>query len=82
MTTWLDRAACRDVDPEIFFPTGAGELADRQLVRAKAICRRCPVRPECLRSAQFHASGDGVWGGLDADERRELRRTRAQQGAA
>ena len=24
MTNWLDLAACRDVDPEIFFPTGAG----------------------------------------------------------
>lgn len=85
MTTWLDRAACRDVDPETFFPTGAGVFAERQEVRAKAVCQRCPVRPECLRQARFHASDDGVWGGLGAEERRELRRSRAQragQGAA
>jgi WhiB family transcriptional regulator, redox-sensing transcriptional regulator len=84
MTNWLDRAACGDVDPEIFFPIGAGELADRQVTQAKAVCQRCPVRPECLHSVQFHASNDGVWGGLDVDERRELRRGRAgsaEQGA-
>lgn len=79
MTDWLDRAACRDVDPEIFFPTGNGVLAERQATRAKVVCRRCPVRPECLRSARHHASGDGVWGGLDADERRALRRDEAQR---
>lgn len=79
MTNWLDRAACREVDPEIFFPTGTGVLAERQAVRAKAVCQGCAVRPECLHWAQFHASGDGVWGGLDAEERRELRRDRAQQ---
>lgn len=85
MTNWLDRAACREVDPEIFFPTGTGVLAERQVVRAKAVCQGCPVRSECLHWAQFHASGDGVWGGLDADERRELRRSgahQAEQGAA
>ncbi|MCS7479135.1 WhiB family transcriptional regulator [Umezawaea endophytica] len=51
---------------------------------AKAVRQRCPVRPECLHSAQFHASNDGVWGGLDVHERRELRRGRAgsaEQGA-
>ena len=85
MTSWLDRAACRTVDPEIFFPTGVGVVAERQVIRAKEVCRRCPVQPECLHWAQFHASGDGVWGGLDAHERRELRRggrRRAEQGAA
>ena len=79
MTNWLDLAACRDGDPEIFFPTGAGVLAGRQVIRAKAVCQRCPVRLECLRWAQFHASDDGVWGGLDADERRKLRWSRAPQ---
>ncbi len=79
MTVWLDRAACRDVDPEIFFPIGTGVLAERQVIRAKAVCHRCPVRAECLRWAQVHGQGDGVWGGLDADERRELRRSTAQR---
>lgn len=52
MTHWLDRAACRDVDPEIFFPTGSGVLGEREVIRAKAVCRRCPVRPECLHWAR------------------------------
>jgi WhiB family redox-sensing transcriptional regulator len=77
MTVWLDRAACRDVDPELFFTVGTGVLAERQVTRAKAVCRRCPVRAECLGWAQLHGQCDGVWGGLDADERRQVRRSPA-----
>jgi WhiB family redox-sensing transcriptional regulator len=79
MNDWMDRAACRDVDPELFFPVGTGVLAERQTSRAKAVCRRCPVRSECLRWAQHHSQDDGVWGGLDPDERRMVRREEVDQ---
>lgn len=67
------------VQEKIFFPIGIGVLAEHQVTRAKAVCLRCPVLAECLGWAQLHGQGDGVWGGLDADERRELRRSPAQR---
>lgn len=73
MTEWMDRARCRDVDPELFFPVGAGPAAVRRAELAKKVCLRCTVRAECLRWALAREAGDGVWGGLDAEERRALR---------
>ena len=75
---WTDRAACRYEDPELFFPLGHGSEFTAQLDNAKAICRRCPVAPECLDEA-IDAGHQGIWGGTHEDERRKLRvRRRAQ----
>jgi WhiB family transcriptional regulator, redox-sensing transcriptional regulator len=67
---WRHRAACRVEDPEIFFPEGITYLAEA----AKRVCATCPVRDECLAWALAHGVTDGIWGGLDEDERRALRR--------
>lgn len=61
--------ACRDADPETFFPkSGVSEDA------APAIntCRRCPFLHECLAYALTH-DVDGVWGGTTAAQRSRLR---------
>jgi len=42
--------------------------------RAKEICGTCPVRIPCAEYAQARYWIEGIWGGLDTDERRELRR--------
>ncbi len=76
---WSERAACRDVDSELFFPIGHTSAADLlQADQAKAVCWRCAVRPQCLN----WALGDdtrppeqfGVWGGYDELERQHLMR--------
>ena len=36
-------AACRDVDPELFFPIGDTGPALLQIDEAKQVCRRCPA---------------------------------------
>lgn len=41
--------------------------------RAKTVCRTCPVRLVCLEFAQTTREPDGIWGGLDAEERFDLR---------
>jgi WhiB family redox-sensing transcriptional regulator len=75
-TDWRDHAACRDVDPDLFFPFGTSGASLRQIDEARQICRTCPVCGPCLRWALD--SGDaGVWGGTTEDERRSLRRLRA-----
>ena len=49
---------CRANDPELFF---AESPADVEL--AKALCRPCPVRAECLAGALERKEPWGVWGG-------------------
>ena len=74
MTDFRDRAACRDVDPELFFPVGHAGPARRQIAAAKAVCHRCPVIDACLAWAMDAGREEGVWGGQDMTERRDLRR--------
>ncbi|MFD5494406.1 WhiB family transcriptional regulator [Streptomyces sp. NPDC001812] len=74
MDDWRTRAACRDEDPDLFFPIGTSGSALLQTERAKAVCRRCPVREQCLDWAMDSGQSLGVWGGTSETERRALRR--------
>jgi WhiB family transcriptional regulator, redox-sensing transcriptional regulator len=71
---WRHVAACREVDPELFFPIGNSGPALLQIEEAKQVCRRCSVLDECLRWALDSGQDAGVWGGLSEDERRALKR--------
>jgi WhiB family redox-sensing transcriptional regulator len=71
---WRHEAACREVDPELFFPIGNSGPALLQIDEAKQVCRRCSVMEECLRWAIDSGQDAGVWGGLSEDERRSLKR--------
>ncbi len=75
---WRHEAACRDEDPELFFPIGNTGPALVQIDEAKAVCRRCSVVDECLRWALETGQDAGVWGGLSEDERRALKRRNAR----
>jgi WhiB family redox-sensing transcriptional regulator len=65
----LSRAACREVDPELFFASEPYAVG-----LAKQICGGCLVRMLCLTRALDNREQFGVFGGLTADERRNLRR--------
>lgn len=67
-------AACRDVDPELFFPLGKSGPALLQVEAAKAVCHRCLIREECGQYAVASGQEFGIWGGLDEDERRHALR--------
>jgi WhiB family redox-sensing transcriptional regulator len=71
---WRHIAACREVDPELFFPIGNSGPALLQIEEAKQVCRRCSVLDECLRWAIDSGQDAGVWGGLSEDERRAVKR--------
>jgi WhiB family transcriptional regulator, redox-sensing transcriptional regulator len=66
---WMDRGACRDSDPAVFFPARGEDTTT-----AKAICMTCPVLTTCQRFGMTQRHG--VWGGLSERERRRLRRLR------
>jgi WhiB family redox-sensing transcriptional regulator len=70
---WRDDAACRDADPDLFFPIGTTGPALRQIGDAKRICRACPAQTQCLAWALDNGVSDGVWGGTTEDERRAIR---------
>jgi WhiB family redox-sensing transcriptional regulator len=68
---WQDRAACRDVDPDLFF-AAESERGLRKHARellAKSLCGTCPVRRECREHALVVGEMYGVWGGTTEEER-------------
>ncbi len=70
---WREDAACRDADPELFFPISTAAAALRQTEEAKQICRGCPAQIQCLAWALENGVTDGVWGGATPGERRVIR---------
>ncbi|WP_327089665.1 WhiB family transcriptional regulator [Nonomuraea sp. NBC_01738] len=78
---WRHRAACRDVDPELFFPIGNTGPALMQIDEAKQVCRSCSAVEKCLKWALESGQDAGVWGGLSEDERRALKRRTARARA-
>ena len=78
---WQDEAACRGVDPDIFFPS-KGNTAEVR--RAKSFCRSCPVVDECLDAwldysfAKDWRDDAGIVGNTTPNERRAVRTARLQ----
>ena len=68
---WVVFAACRDADPDLFFPNSK---ADEKA--ALALCTMCPVIRECQGYSIDARETFGVWGGLTEKQRKmELRRS-------
>ena len=71
---WRERAACRDTDPDLFFPIGTTGPAIEQIEAATAVCRQCEAQAMCLEFALATNQEAGVWGGTSEEERRKLRK--------
>lgn len=68
---WTANARCRTLPKSVFFPE-RGDAYDH----AVEVCRRCPVRLDCLDYAVPYQQLTGVWGGTTGAERRRLRARR------
>ena len=66
---WRDRAACRDADPDLFFPDRVGT----DISAAQGICAGCPDRAECHGFAEETNQVYGVWAGVDRGSLRARR---------
>ncbi len=65
---WSEKAACLQVDPEMFFGEDGMFRED-----AKRLCNtKCEVVAECLAYALENRERWGVWGGLSEIERRRI----------
>ena len=73
VTDWRTAAACREEDPDLFFPNGEGGPWLFVIDEAKAVCRRCPVVDQCLTFALDEAIPEGIFGGLTEKQRAGLR---------
>lgn len=71
---WTAKAACRDVDPELFFPISTVGPLQTQVEAAKQVCRSCPAINQCLEWALTSDERWGVWGGTSEEERRRMSR--------
>jgi biotin operon repressor len=71
---WLALAACREVDPELFFPE-RGEQAKASA--AREVCAGCPVREPCrdlaVRAVGSRDDDHGIYAGTKPHERAALR---------
>ncbi len=68
---WLDDAACGELDTEqldLFFVEAGRTIAASTV----ALCRRCPVRRQCLDHAYQHEIVSGYFGGVSPGRRRVL----------
>ena len=74
--SWRRRAACRGLDPDLFFPE-RGESG----AAAKAVCAQCPVTRQCLAFALANDETLGVWGATTPRARRPLRRDLLRQAS-
>lgn len=72
---WLAHALCtsermgeRRIELDDFF-VEAGHIIDPEILN---LCRRCPVRADCLRYAYARGIGAGYFGGLSPGQRRNM----------
>ena len=62
---------CAEIGGDLFFPETKKEV--RQIAQAKAYCFMCVEQKACRTYALKADERDGIWGGLDEDERRLIR---------
>lgn len=54
----MESAACRSVDPELFFPDRG-----QRGTQARQVCSGCPVIVECDARARVLRPSHGIWAG-------------------
>jgi WhiB family redox-sensing transcriptional regulator len=71
----MARGKCLGLNPALFYPEPYEDPHE-----AKAVCRQCAVRVQCLEHALTTREKHGVWGGeSEAGRRRILRRQKEAQ---
>lgn len=67
------KCASSDFDPDTWFPEALRNLGVRteDTFIARTLCGICVHQVDCLQFALDNGIGDGIWGGLLPEERRE-----------
>jgi WhiB family redox-sensing transcriptional regulator len=75
---WPLKAACKNEDPEVFFPASEKDPNSREIRFAKDICARCIVVDRCLEMALRNRETVGIWGRLSTPEREAILRRKSR----
>lgn len=65
---WLDDIACAELDLDDFFVAAGHTISENVL----NVCRRCPVRRQCVEHSYRREIDAGYLGGLSPSQRRQL----------
>lgn len=68
---WAENAACRGKPTRWWYPDKGGDYTISRY--AHRICNACVVQEQCLQ-AGIMRNEDGIWGGMNLQQRRKLNR--------
>lgn len=74
---WREKAACKGMDPAIFYPKRGQDSRP-----AKKVCASCPVSSECFEYGYLYGEHHGIWGGVSERQMRKERRFRKLNATA
>lgn len=60
---WMSKAACSQMDPELFFLDKSDPFAAQARKVIKETCGACPVRNQCREFAIDNGETYGIWAG-------------------
>lgn len=76
---WMDKASCREIGTEVFYPeTSTASTHEQQVDAAVSICRRCAVINECLEYALETRDSYAILGGRTPEQRSVMLRKRTR----
>jgi WhiB family redox-sensing transcriptional regulator len=70
---WKNDAACKGVERSVFFPTIGYNQHSKHAIK---ICKTCPVKKRCAEFAINNNISNGIWGGLNPNQRQQLKRSK------
>jgi WhiB family redox-sensing transcriptional regulator len=82
--TWRAGAECQTDNAVYFYAPSHFERKPEKDLRegvARALCRKCNVRDQCLDYSLQVSESHGIWGGLNELERKRLLRSLRAQSA-
>ena len=82
--TWRAGAECQTGNAVYFYAPSHFERKPEKDLRegiARALCRKCKVREQCLNYSLQVVESHGIWGGLNELERKRLIRSLRAQTA-
>lgn len=77
---WMAEAACRGMPARLFFAPRSRRVPDYR--EGRKVCEGCDVRLACARFAIDERIEDGLWGGLDEQQRSRVWKKRQRANAA